>query len=174
MHSGLSIGTVEMTGYCTKAAFLRGKTLPELERLIGYGDGRLAGGATIFFLRQLPAPDDFQLAGYNYFSDGAVRGHKLTPAGRDPYRMENLLRKEGWSDADIRAYKQKMIGTSMVIDGPDRLAKLVPVITERPGEDYPPGPGIFQVRIIRLLHFQVKAHILPGQKWLGDYALKNA
>jgi hypothetical protein len=77
-----------MTGYCTHAFLLRGKSLTELETLLGYGRGRLANGATILFLERLPGPDDLQLAGYTYFSDGTVQGHKLEAADRDPYRME--------------------------------------------------------------------------------------
>ena len=171
MPAELTMGSVhQMTGFCTHAFLLRGKPLPELERLLGYRSGRLAAGATILFLEALPTAEDFQLAGYTYFSDGALQGHKIPPADRDPYRMESLLKTEnGWSDAQLRAYKQKMIGTKLVIVGHERLAKLIPSTLHTVGEDYPPGTGIFQVKIVRPLRFRVKASITPGQKWLGDY-----
>ena len=160
-----------MTGYCTHAFLLRGKSLNELEDLVGFRRGRLAGGATIYFLEALPVPDDIQLAGYTYFSDGAVQGHKLAPADRDPFRMESLLRTEmGWTDAQIRAYKQRMIGTKIVISGHERLAKLDPVTPHSASEEYPPGKGIFQVRVVRPLSFKLKANIAPGARWLGDYS----
>ena len=172
MPAALTLGTLhQLTGFCTHAFLLRGKSLDDLEDLLGYRRGRLASGATILFLEKLPAPDDIQLAGYTYFSDGAVQGHKLAPAERDPYRMESLLKSElGWSDAQLRAHKQKLIGTKMVISGHERLAKLVPATGHSPGEEYPPGKGIFQVKVIRPLPFRVKANIPPGQKWLGDYS----
>ncbi len=168
----LTPGTVcQMTGFCTHAFLLRGKSLTDLEGLLGYRPGRLASGATILFLEKLPAPEDIQLAGYTYFSDGAVLGHKLAPADRDPYRMESLLKSElGWSDAQLRAHKQKMIGTKIVISGHERLAKLIPAMSHSPGEEYPPGKGIFQVKVVRPLPFRVKDVIAAGQKWLGDYS----
>lgn len=160
----------QMTGFCTHAFLLRGKSLTELEALLGYRPGRLASGAAILFLEKLPTPDDIQLAGYTYFSDGAVQGHKLAPADRDPYRMEALLRSElGWSEAQLRAHKQKMIGTKIVISGHERLAKLIPAMAHSPGEEYPPGKGIFQVKVVRPLPFRVKDVITAGQTWLGDY-----
>jgi len=171
MATGLAVGTVhQMTGFCTHAFLLRGKSLSDLESLLGYRKGRLAEGATILFLEALPTVDDFQLAGYTYFSDGALQGHKHAPADRAPYRMETLLKTEnGWSDAQLRAHKQKMIGVKLVIGGYERLAKLIPATPHTAGEDYPPGSGIFQVKIVRPLRFRVKATVAPGHKWLGDY-----
>ena len=171
MPTALTAGSIhQMTGFCTHAFLLRGKSLNDLEDLLGYSRGRLANGATILFLERLPTPDDIQLAGYTYFSDGAVQGHKLAAADRDPYRMESLLKSElGWSDLQLRTHKQKMIGTTIVINGHERLAKLVPVTGHTLGEEYPPGKGIFQVKVVRPLAFRVKAIIAPGQKWLGDY-----
>src|SRR4029077_15347687 len=118
----------------------------------------------------LPNPDDLELAGYTYFSDGAIQGHKVTPEDRAPLRMEALLKSEdGWSDAQIRLRKQKMIGSKIVIAGPDRLAKLVPNTPEALHEEYPPVTGFFQVRIRRRLLFRVQADIAPDTRWLGDY-----
>jgi hypothetical protein len=63
-----------------------------------------------------------------------------------------------------------MIGSKIVVSGPDRIAKLIPATPSRPGDEYPPGLGIFQIKILHPLPFRVKAAIAPGQKWLGDYA----
>jgi hypothetical protein len=92
MAAGLAVRTAHpmTTGCCTHALLLRGKSLTELEDVLGYQRGRLAAGATILFLEALPTADCFQLAGYTYFSDGAVQGHKRPPADREPYRMECL------------------------------------------------------------------------------------
>lgn len=175
MALGLAVGTAhQMTGFCTHVFLLRGKPLTELEDILGYRRGRLTPGATILFLEALPTPDDFQLAGYTYFSDGTVQGHKLAPADRDPYRMESLLKAElGWSDLQLRTHKRKMIGTKLVISGRERLAKVIPVTAHTAGEEYPPGKGIFQLKVVRPLRFRVKASIAPGQKWLGDYMQRN-
>jgi hypothetical protein len=168
MHTELTAGkTVHITGYCTHAFILRGKPLTELESVLGYGRGRLAMGAAILYLEEVPVPEDFRLAGYTYFSDGTVRGHETPSEERGPNRMESLLKSEnGWTDERLRLHKQSMIGTKIVISGHERLAKLVP---QSPGDDYPPGSGVFQVEIVRPLRFRVKANITPGQMWLGDY-----
>lgn len=164
-------GSVHNTmGFCTHAFLLRGKSLLELESLLGYRRGRLASVATILFLEKLPSPEDIVLAGYTYFSDGAVQGHKFAPTERDPHRMESLLKSEhGWSDAQLRLFKQKMIGTKIVISGYERLAKVAPAIPASPDEEYPPGQSIFQLKVVRPLPFRVKAIVGPNQKWLGDY-----
>jgi hypothetical protein len=171
MAPGLAAGKVHrMRGFCTHAFLLRGKPLSELEKLLGYRAGRLAAGARVLFLEDLPTVDDFQLAGYTYFSDGALRGHKVPSANRDPYRMESLLKTEqGWSDLQLRAYKQKMIGTKLVISGHERLAKIDPLTPPTADEQYPPGEGIFQVKIVRPLRFREKDTVSPGQTWRGNY-----
>jgi hypothetical protein len=151
-----------MKGFCTKAFLLAGKSLNLLEVQLGYSPGRLKDGATIFFLEMLPLnPDDFELAGYTHFSGGAFRGQK----------MESLLEsQDGLSKAQIRALKQKMIGTTIVVSGHERLAKLVPKKAQSPGESYPAGPGIFQINIVRPLWFVRKAEIGPGKQWFPDYS----
>lgn len=171
MPGAATIGsTAFRRGFCTHALHLRGKTLRELAELLGYEHQRLAAGANVLFLQSAPGPHDFQLSGYTHFSDGAVQGHLRHPAGRAPFQMEALLKTEhGWSDAQILDYKKRMIGSKITIVGPQRLAKLEPFTGYSAGEVFPPGKGVFQVRLIRELRFCVKAHILPGQKWEGDY-----
>jgi hypothetical protein len=85
--------------------------------------------------------------------------------------MESLLKSRfGWSDEQLRAHKRKLIGTKIVIAGQERLAKLVPVTGPSPGEEYPPGSGVFQIKVIRPLPFRVKANVPQGQRWLGDFS----
>ena len=172
MPIGLPTGSVHlMTGYCTHAFLLRAKTGAELEAMLGYRRGRLAKGFSILFLETLPDPDGFQLAGYTYFSDGARGGHRLTKEDREPVRMESLLKSEhGWSDAEIRAKKRGMVGTKIKITGHERLAKVIPASDHVAGEEYPPGLGVFQVKIVRPLRFRVKANVAAGACWFGDYA----
>jgi len=152
MDNESSVGDMVWTlGYCTQAWFLRGKSLGQLEDMLGFTKGRLDNGATILFLQRLPGPEDFQLAGYTYFSDGTQGGHKLKLEERGPYRMESLLKSEhGWSDSDIRRQKEGMLRTKIVIRGYERLAKLCPVTAHTEGEQYPPGMVCFKLRYSRL------------------------
>jgi hypothetical protein len=156
----LPSGLIPMKGFCTKAFLLAGKPLNVLEEQLGYRPGRLAAGATIYFLETLPTADQIQLAGYTYFSGGEFRGQK----------MESLLETEDhMSKAAIYSLKQKMIGTTIVVTGSDRLAKLVPTSPHSPGEEYPSGAGIFQVVLSRELPFRMKASISPGGVWRADF-----
>ena len=94
----------------------------------------------------------------------------MKPEERGPYRMESLLKSEhGWSDSDIRKQKEGMLRTKIVIRGYERLAKLCPVTAHTEGEQYPPGNGVFQVKITRALPFKIKAKIGAGEEWRGDY-----
>jgi hypothetical protein len=170
MQTSPKIGEVRfLKGFCTNALNLHGHPLQILERNLGFGSGRLAAGASVFFLDQLLTPEDFRLGGYTYYSSGALRGHKLRPEDVDANRMEALLKREhGWSDQQLRDYKQKMIGRTICLNGHQRIAKLVPAA---PGIDYPPGAGVFQIEVIRKegVRFRLKATISAGQTWLGDY-----
>ena len=96
MASTLAAGQIYFTaGFCTHAFLLRGKSLSDLERLLGYRSGRLAAGAALLFLEQLPGPDDLELARYTYFSDGAIQGHKLTPEDTALDGLETTFSKQG-------------------------------------------------------------------------------
>jgi len=106
-----SVGnTVWTLGYCTHAWLLRGKSLGQLERLLGCRSGRLDEGATIMFLQRSPGAADFQLAGYTYFPDGTEGGHKLEPQEREPRRMESLL--PGTQPENFAGYKIQGFVTS--------------------------------------------------------------
>jgi hypothetical protein len=172
MASQYSIGERHWSkGFCTNALVLRGKSLRDLETLLGFRSGRLDAGASVSFLQRMPTPDEFRLAGYTYFSHGAVAGHRLKPAERDSARMEELLKKEkGWSAKDVQKFKAGMIGRSIVIFGPERIAKLTPVTPHTESEEYPPGRGVFQIELVSPLPFVVKGIIGHGGKWLGDYS----
>lgn len=161
----------QMTGFCTEAFHLCGKPLEKLEQLLGYRQGRLSAGATILFLETLPGPHDFLVSSYTYLSDGKVEGQTLSDEERDPYRIEPMLTSEmGWSHDDLRTYKQKMIGTKIVVASHLRLAKVVPSTPYSEVEQDAPSNRIFQVRLVRPLRFRVKATIAPGQTWPGDFA----
>jgi len=63
-----------------------------------------------------------------------------------------------------------MIGRLIVLDGPQRIAKLTPITPHTDVEAYPPGTGVFQIQLLVPLPFRLPAIIGPGQKWLGGYS----
>jgi len=154
---------VRLTGFFTKARFLRQQPTSELERRLGYAQGRLATGWWLLFLEQMPTPDDFEYMGYSYMSGGAVQGH-LRPG---PTAEEQL--KAG--KFDVFGMKRRTILQTFRLSGPDRLAKVVPVAEQSGLMPYPPGTGFPQWKLVRRpLTFRVWGRIGPGQVYSGDYS----
>lgn len=124
------VGTAIMiSGFVTKEKFVRGRTLAELERLLGYGAGRLSRGLIAAKPLVLPALDGFETKGYSQ-----VPGHRYRqPSGLDNAVVRRLAR-QSWSMA-----------------GPESLVKFLPFIRHSDAaeldEQYPPGAGIPQWRI---------------------------
>ncbi|HBY63913.1 MAG TPA: hypothetical protein DEH78_29155 [Solibacterales bacterium] len=152
--------TVTLDGYILKLHFIRGQTPGELEKRIGFGDGRLSAGAWLLFLLDRPGVDDFEYRGYTHFSDGKPTG--------STQNAEQLLRAEfGWTQKDLDKHKKGTIG-GFQISGPERLAKVVPVIPHSSSQTYPPGSAIPQWKLVKPLRFRVKELIGPGRAYEGD------
>jgi hypothetical protein len=126
----LSLGAkTQVSGYVTKEKFLKGRTLAEIEKTLGYHPGRLAGGATFLKLDRVPQPGEFRLAGYSQVAD-----HRATPpTGIDVGRVA------------------QMAAASFAATGGDRLVKVFPAIGHDPSLDndhqYPPGAGCPQWKL---------------------------
>jgi hypothetical protein len=163
MPPTLSTGQrVPMKGFFTKARFLRQQPASELERRLGYAQGRLAKGWWLLFLEQMPTPNDFEFMGYSYMSGGVSQGH-LRPG---PTAEQEL--KAG--KYDVFGLKRRTILQTFRLSGPDRLAKVVPVDGESGPMPYPPGSGFPQWKLIQPLPFRVWGSIGPGQVYSGDYS----
>ncbi|MEA2838601.1 MAG: hypothetical protein QOD89_3151 [Bradyrhizobium sp.] len=153
---------VAMTGFFTKARFLRRQPASELERRLGYAPGRLAKGWWLLFLEQMPTPDDFEFMGYSYMSGGVSQGH-VRPG---PTAEQEL--KAG--KYDVFGLKRRTILQTFRLAGPDRLAKVVPIGGESGSMPYPPGSGFPQWKLIQPLPFRVWGSVGPGQVYSGDYS----
>jgi hypothetical protein len=153
---------VAMTGFFTKARFLRQQPASELERRLGYAQGRLAKGWWLLFLEQMPTPNDFEFMGYSYMSGGASQGH-LRPG---PTAEQEL--KAG--KYDVFGLKRRTILQTFRLAGPDRLAKVVPIDGAGGSMPYPPGSGFPQWRLTQPLSFRVWGSVGPGQVYSGDYS----
>ncbi len=132
---------VTVKGYVTQDKYLLGRDLAQIERILGYRAGRLATGATFVKLDVLPEPSGFELAGYSMTAEH----HYLSPTGLDLDKLKAIAITR-WSLA-----------------GPDRLVKVWPAIahdpTMQPDEQYPPGAGAPQWRLVQPLAGRVVAEI---------------
>jgi len=163
MPLALSPGhSIAMAGFFTKARFLRQQSAPELERRLGYAQGRLGAGWWLLFLQQMPTPNDFEFMGYSHMSGGVAQGQLR----RGPTAEQQL--KTG--KFDVFGMKRRTILQTFRLSGPDRLAKVVPIADQSGSMPYPPGTGFPQWKLIQPLTFKVVTRIDPGHVYSGDYA----
>ncbi len=143
-------GTAHLSGCVTQLGFLRGRSLPELEKILGFAHGRLKQGAFICELLQLPAPNQFELAGYTQ-----VATHRT----KEQYGKIQL-------DMNV-VYRNLMQEWSA--GGHKSLVKLIPVAGHDSSiaddEQYPPGSGVPQWRLKTPLPFKVIAHLTGTQRF---------
>ncbi|WHQ68592.1 hypothetical protein [Methylorubrum extorquens] len=120
---------IDVTGYVTQDKFLVGRTMSEIEAILGFHGGRLAHGATFAKLSVLPKVGEFELAA---LSITAQHRYQL-PTGYDISRLKQIAMSV-WS-----------------LSGPDRLVKVRPVIPHDPSlsddEQYPPSMEAPQWRL---------------------------
>jgi hypothetical protein len=129
---------ISVSGCVTKEKFIAGRKLVEIEKILGFHAGRLAGGIAVAVLLELPSMDQFDLAAY---SNVATHRH-VTPAGLDIAKIKAAARAT-WATT-----------------GFERLAKVLPAVRHDPGmnpdKQYPPGQGAPQW----LLKVSLKAKIV--------------
>jgi hypothetical protein len=149
----------EVYGFITQEKFLRGKSLAELEDLLGFQTGRLAQGAVILALKQLPAPEQFTFGGYTQVAD-----HHF----KEQYGDNSILKQpQGENDRDYRTrilkIKNNIIKTVWAETGPERLVKVKAVTPHNNNihldDQYPPGQGIPQWKLIAGISARVVAEI---------------
>lgn len=112
-----------VSGCITKEKFIAGRTLLEIEKILGFHHGRLLGGIAVVALTELPAVQSFDLAGYSN-----VATHRgVPPTGLDIEKLKTQARAT-WST-----------------NGFERLVKVLPATRHdpnmNPDTQYPPGQG---------------------------------
>jgi hypothetical protein len=117
---------MEASGCFTQEKFIAGRSLKDIEKNIGFEEGRLAKGGIVLALTRLPRKGEFRVAGYTNVS---LHNFEF-PDGLDP----NVLEKNAMEQWQLQ--------------GLDRLVKVVPTITHDPRKapdmQYPHARGIPQ------------------------------
>jgi|FLYL01.1.fsa_nt_gi hypothetical protein len=117
---------IEVRGCVTQEKYVRGRTLVDLERILGFHTGRLAHGIVVARLNVLPQPDQFELAGYTQVASHRHR----EPTGLDIPKLKSLARAK-WAAGGL-----------------ERLVKVIPNTPHdnnlEPDYQYPPGEGVPQ------------------------------
>lgn len=113
-------------GCFTLDKFIAGRTLREIEKNLGFEEGRLAQGGYVVALIQLPGKRDFDLGGYTSVS----MHHFRMPGGLDVDVLKRNV-MEIWKLA-----------------GENRLVKVIPTIrhdpAKHPDQQYPHARGVPQ------------------------------
>ena len=142
---------ISVKGCITQEKYIKGKSLAELERILGFHTGRLRNGIVVAALQQMPAKDQFELLGYTQ-----VAGHKIngdTFKGLEVDKLKELVIKTVFSNSDV-----------------ERLVKVLPNTPHSQIMDddsqYPPGQGVPQWKLTKQMDAQVVAIVGEGERYM--------
>jgi hypothetical protein len=124
---------IQVRGFVTDEKFIRGQSLQEIERRLGFHLGRLQSGAGFVLLNSYPSLNSFHVRGYSQ-----VAGHHFqrqygqTVGGLDLMRVKRNV-TDHWRDNNVN------------------LVKVLPNtrhdVAMKDNMQYPPGTGIPQWEI---------------------------
>lgn len=138
MNSADINNNVSLRGFFTTQIYLQGQTLKEIENRLGFDNGRLSQGAWFVTTVKLPAPADFEFAGYSQ-----VAGH---------HTKEQYGNFSAASMSDEYIEIKKSLIRQWQSGGSNRLVKVVPMIGHSlnmsDNYQYPPGSGIPQWKMV--------------------------
>ncbi len=168
--------TIDLDGAVTT---LKGSGLFDpstVERMLGYGTGRLAKGYFIALLKHRLTEDDFEFGGTTLRSGGRAGLPAASPAEDKlrPRIHDGILSERG-----AHGYRmlQKGALTHVSETGEDRLVKILPTIRHTdglpPNVQYPMGGGALQWKVTKKRPFLIAAHVdEQGQaRWPGGHAV---
>lgn len=137
------------TGYITQEKYILGRTLTEIEHILGFHSGRLSQGALVLALEEAPQPWQFEFAGYSQVAGQHFEGQY----GKVEFDRDKMK-------AYVAAHIFKTIG-------PDRLVKVIANQRHNPrmadNDQYPPGAGAPQWKLTSPLRARTVAE-LQSQK----------
>lgn len=137
---------IQVKGCITQEIYIKGKTLSELERILGFQKGRLEKGMVVAALIQLPTIHQFELLGYSQVAE-----HKFGKAATN--------------GLDVNKLKEMVVKDTFTLVG---LKRLVKVMANAPHNDhlnndiqYPPGQGVPQWKLTGRVSARVIAIVEP-------------
>jgi len=129
---------INVTGFVTQRKYLSGKTLEEMERILGFSKKRFGNGVIVVALQRMPEEKEFELAGYSQ-----VAGHHTADqfgsdlqTRYDMGQLTKVLQQQVWS-----------------LSGSNQLVKVLVNLRHSNEMEmnkdyyYPPGSGIPQWKI---------------------------
>lgn len=142
---------VESRGYMLQAKDLPGLNAADIERHLGFRPGRYAEGWFWLVLVDQPQESEVEVQGNTMYSDG-VPAREIESFDQIGRRLPDYP----WLKANIIRF--------WPLRGPNRWMKAQSVIPDQPGEVYPPGTGILQLRLNRSKRFRVIRYVGPSER----------
>lgn len=140
--AGMVPQQITLTGFFTSQGWLRGRSLDELERLLGYRTGRLSiAGAAVYAFTRVPENWEFELQGYTNVSGGLQTDPAWVRSDRAAAKYHAAT-----GTLDSETIRKNMVRANMTVNGSDRRVKVKPLLVD-PNDPYPPGAGIPQWRV---------------------------
>lgn len=141
---------IAVRGCITQEKYIKGRSLSEIEDILGFHKGRLSTGMKVAVLEHKPTTNDFDFLGYSN-----VAGHNFNQANLDKLNVAQL--------------KKLVVEEVFTTSGPDRLIKVLPVTghsNDMSNDDqYPSGLGAPQWKLTTPIQARVIAEIGPKQKF---------
>lgn len=142
--------SIQVTGCITQEKYIKGKSLTEVERILGFHAGRLSDGMVVAALQQIPAKDQFQLLGYTQVAEHRFNSAALK--GLEVDKLKEFVRQNTFS-----------------LHGLNRLIKVLPNMRHQPfmknDDQYPPGDGVPQWKLTSPVYAVVVALVTAGEKY---------
>jgi len=139
---------IQIKGCITQEHYIKGKTLPELERLLGFQKGRLDNGIVVAALIQIPSVHQFELLGYSQVAEHKF-GNEATK-GLDTNKLKEMLLKETFTLAGHKRLIKVMANTmhNGVLDNDIQ---------------YPPGLGVPQWKLTGRVSARIISIVNQGE-----------
>jgi hypothetical protein len=154
-----------ISGYFTLFNFVRGKSLEELEKAIGYRKGRLsAKGALLFRLQRLPLTSEFEVRGYSQLRDQDWKDRVAPERSAELARTKAIYARMNLPDFDEQQKRNAL--ETMELSGENTPVKVVPLeslaIDSTPN-GYVIGSAIPQWTILKTSPISAELfHIIPA------------
>lgn len=142
---------ISVRGCITQEKYIKGRTVGELENILGFHKGRLSKGIIVAALLQIPSKTQFELLGYTQ-----VAGHKIND--------------DTFKGLDVDKLKEIVMRDTFTTAGANRLVKVLPNIQHSEymtnDEQYPPGYGVPQWKLTTKVNAKVVAIVNEGEKYV--------
>ena len=143
-------------GCFTLEHFLRGRNLIEMERLLGFREGRLLKGASFYRATVLPELNEFELAGYTQIPTARI----MTEHILDKEKQQKVFGNVNY------AKLKELARETWCLSGRETLIKVKPVIPHSESETYPEGLGVPQwIITVPILCKLIKFIEIPQERY---------